>query len=192
MSGTASGKAKKVPTRNYAFGYAKTPVDSRFKEGKSGNPRGRPKNRKNPIKEFQEEMTKSVVLREGSKTRRVSFFVALLRQIQQDAIKGNRWARAELLKFAKELDWPDAEVEVAAASDVRAKLSALIERTAAAHNAQKREQDAARKAARERKAHEDSVRKAHNSDQSAHGADRFRTKVHGTLVQRVAKTDKEG
>jgi hypothetical protein len=183
-------KKKKSPTGDYPIGYAKPPLNSQFKEGTSGNPKGRSKGKKNPIKEIQEVMTKSVVLREGSKTRRVSFVVALILQMQQDAIKGDRWTRAEILKLAKELDWPDPEIQVAQASDISERLISLVQRTIAAHKTQKQAEAAASKAARQRAVTDDKMCKSSASAQIPKDAGHVETKVHGSLVARVKKPDK--
>lgn len=56
-------------------GYGKPPVETRFKEGQSGNPKGRPKGAKNVatlLDEESEESEESVVIRENSRVRKIS------------------------------------------------------------------------------------------------------------------------
>jgi hypothetical protein len=48
------------PDKSYAVGNKKPPLHSRFKQGKSGNPRGRPKGRTNFDKTLLKEFYKPV------------------------------------------------------------------------------------------------------------------------------------
>lgn len=50
---------------DYDVGYAKPPVETRFKKGTSGNPRGRPKGAKNKLPALHEERLKEIVLQEA-------------------------------------------------------------------------------------------------------------------------------
>jgi hypothetical protein len=55
--------------QTYDVGYAQPPVDTRFRKGQSGNPRGRPrgaKNRPNPVRE--DERLKAIILQEAYRT----------------------------------------------------------------------------------------------------------------------------
>lgn len=62
-------KSNKLPAdateSTYDVGYAKPPVETRFKKGMSGNPRGRPKGAKNKLPALHEERLKEIVLQEA-------------------------------------------------------------------------------------------------------------------------------
>lgn len=58
--------------RDYAIGYGKPPVHSRFRKGRSGNPKGRPKGRANLKTDLLAELTETIVIREGDRQLRVS------------------------------------------------------------------------------------------------------------------------
>jgi hypothetical protein len=58
---------------SYAVGYCRTPVHSRFKPGQSGNPKGRPKGRRNLQTELLEQVVgKKFTIREGETLHRLS------------------------------------------------------------------------------------------------------------------------
>jgi Family of unknown function (DUF5681) len=59
-------------------GYGRPPVHSRFREGQSGNPKGRPKGRCNIKSELKEIAAKKIVVRDGETERRVSLAAANL------------------------------------------------------------------------------------------------------------------
>ena len=93
----------------YDVGYAKPPVDTRFKPGKSGNPRGRPKGSKNKrpwlneerLKDIiQEEAYRGISVRDGDRNVTMPMAQAIVRSVAVNAAKGQHRAQrlfAELL-----------------------------------------------------------------------------------------------
>ena len=87
---------------DYQVGYGKPPIEKRFKPGKSGNPRGRPKgakNKKSRIPAKNEERLKSVLLeecyreigiRDGEKLVKMPVIQAVVRNMALNAAKGNQ------------------------------------------------------------------------------------------------------
>ena len=58
---------------SYTVGYCRTPVHSRFKPGQSGNPKGRPRGRRDLQTELLEQVLgKRVAIREGERLHRLS------------------------------------------------------------------------------------------------------------------------
>ena len=56
---------------DYAVGYGKTPASSRFRKGQSGNPRGRPRGRRNDPP-YEAVLGQMVTIREDGAERRVT------------------------------------------------------------------------------------------------------------------------
>lgn len=83
----------------YEVGYRKPPKHTRFKPGKSGNPRGRPKGAKGLKTLVRETLTKKVTVRTGSGQRKISQIEAALLKTAELAMKGNLRALAELIKL---------------------------------------------------------------------------------------------
>ena len=54
-------------------GYKKPPKKTRFKPGRSGNPKGRPKGCKNMRTIVKDILDRNVTIRENGRTRRVKF-----------------------------------------------------------------------------------------------------------------------
>lgn len=76
---------KTVP---YEVGYAKPPPLSRFKKGKSGNPKGRPRGAKNLITELEDELREPITVREGGVAKRISKRRAMIKRQVELALKG--------------------------------------------------------------------------------------------------------
>ena len=77
-------------------GFGKPPTSSRFKKGKSGNPRGRPKNRYREIP-YDAVLGQMVTIREEGREQRVTAAEAFLLQLTQKGLAGDSAAaRASL------------------------------------------------------------------------------------------------
>ena len=84
-------------------GYARPPIASRFKPGKSGNPHGRPRNSRNLKTIIQSALTAPVVLREGRRKRSISKLEGIVLKQVESALKGNEKAALTALKMAAQV-----------------------------------------------------------------------------------------
>ncbi len=88
-----------------AIGFSQPPKSTRFKKGQSGNPRGRPKNRRREIP-YDTVLGQMVTIREDGRERRVTAAEAFLLQLTQKGLAGDTVAaRASLeaIEAAREL-----------------------------------------------------------------------------------------
>ena len=74
---------------DYAVGYRRPPVRSRFKPGVSGNPSGRRKGSKNIRTIFEKILGEEISLREGSVTKKITKAEAIVRSLVIGAMKGD-------------------------------------------------------------------------------------------------------
>lgn len=84
--------------KSYDVGYGRPPMETRFRPGQSGNPRGRPKGSKNKRPGMHEERMKDIILDEsyrgiavqdGDRKVTVPMAQAVMRSIAVNAAKGN-------------------------------------------------------------------------------------------------------
>ncbi len=87
-----------------AIGYRKPPAATRFRKGRSGNPRGRPKNRKRGLP-YDHVLGQMVTIRDGGAERRVTAAEAFLLHLTKKGLEG---------------DGPAARASLAALSTARA------------------------------------------------------------------------
>jgi len=98
-------------------GYGRPPVHTRFKAGKSGNPKGRPRGSRNLRTIIQDALTTKVVLRQGQGKRLISKLEGIVLRQVDDALKGDPKAALATLKMAAQvglLEAPDRETEAGA------------------------------------------------------------------------------
>jgi hypothetical protein len=81
---------------DYEVGYGKPPLHTRFKQGRSGNPRGRFRDEKNLSTLLNEALNEPVVVTENSGLKRISKRQAAFKQLVNEAAKGN-WRALKLL-----------------------------------------------------------------------------------------------
>ena len=89
-------------TKPYEVGYTRPPAATRFKPGKSGNPRGRPKGARNKLPALNEERLKTIILTEAYRTIKVNdgprqvnvpMAQAIVRSLALNAVKGQHRAQ---------------------------------------------------------------------------------------------------
>jgi hypothetical protein len=81
---------------DYEVGYGKPPLHTRFKRGRSGNPRGRPRGERNLSSLLNQALNEPVVVTENSGLKRISKRQAAFKQLVNEAAKGN-WRALKLL-----------------------------------------------------------------------------------------------
>jgi len=109
--------------RDYEVGYGKPPRDARFKEGQSGNPRGRPPGAKNLKTLLSEALNEPVVVAENGGHRKITKRQAIITQLV------NRSATADLRAIKILLDMlRDIESQTEPASPETAAFTAADEK----------------------------------------------------------------
>jgi hypothetical protein len=89
-------------------GYGKPPKAHRFKPGQSGNPKGRPKGRKNRRTVITEQLDRMTMIRENGKPVRLTVRELLGKVLVNQAAKGDKKAIDMALRLDREAELVDA------------------------------------------------------------------------------------
>jgi hypothetical protein len=101
--------------KDYEVGYGKPPKHTRFKPGRSGNPRGRAKETRNLRTDLVDELGERILISEGGRRRAVSKQRAMLKQLMAKALKGDVRAANTVLGLVERLLDARADADMSAA-----------------------------------------------------------------------------
>ena len=91
-------------SETYDIGYRKPPKATRFKPGKSGNPRGRPRGAKSLKNLIDHELSQKVVIRDEGGRHTVAKREVVAKQVVQKAVKGQDKAIGTVMRVDDERD----------------------------------------------------------------------------------------
>ena len=94
--------------RDNKVGYGKPPATSRFKKGKFGNPKGRPKGSRNFASDLNVVLNTKVKVTEDGEQKTVTSQLAIMMQLRAQALNGNPKAMDKIITLAKELGVEEA------------------------------------------------------------------------------------
>jgi hypothetical protein len=87
----------KLP-KKYEIGYRRTPIDTRFRKGHSGNPKGKAPGHMNFKTELLSVLSERVGATDNGVRRLLPRQTIILRQLVNDAAKGDARAREQLFR----------------------------------------------------------------------------------------------
>lgn len=116
----AKPPSKNTPPDPHAVGYGRPPADTRFKAGRSGNPKGRPKGSSGLNEAIGRELLAAVTVTEDGVPRRIPKQRVIARQLVHKAAGGDLRAATVVLGAAKRLEdqGSDASAPGAAPADL--------------------------------------------------------------------------
>jgi hypothetical protein len=98
----------------YTVGYCRPPVETRFQKGKSGNPSGRPKGRRDFNSELEKIACRKVKIRDGDKERQMSLLGANFFKHAVKGATGDTQSAALVFKLADRVGLMDPEAATSA------------------------------------------------------------------------------
>jgi hypothetical protein len=82
-------------------GYGKPPRETRFRKGRSGNPRGRPRGSRNFASLVEEALAEPVVITENGKRKKATKLQAIVKQVVNKAAQGDHRSIQLLIAFTE-------------------------------------------------------------------------------------------
>ena len=97
------GKIERRPGDPYEVGFGKPPKQTRFKKGRSGNPRGRPRKKPDLYSELTKVLRENVTVTIDGQPEKVTVQQALLLRLRDQALRGELWAQKLIQKVVAAL-----------------------------------------------------------------------------------------
>ena len=121
--------------RDYVVGYGKPPVHSRFQKGRSGNPKGRPRGRRNMSTLLSATLNGWVTVVENGRRKKITKRQAIVTQLVNKSASADLKATQIVLAMLRDVEsLTDGSAEPAAfteADDARQRLIDEIDRVRA-------------------------------------------------------------
>jgi hypothetical protein len=107
-------------------GYGKPPKATRFRKGRSGNPKGRQRGDENLLSVFKRMVSKRIRITEGDRSRSITMADAIILQNYKAALQRDQIAMSNIIRLAEEsgelIDRTDVkQVGMPAAFPIRSK-----------------------------------------------------------------------
>jgi Family of unknown function (DUF5681) len=90
--------------RDYEVGYGKPPLHTRFEKGRSGNPKGRPRGKKNMSTLLSAALDASIIVVENGRRKKITKREAIVTQLVNKSASADLKATQIVLAMLRELD----------------------------------------------------------------------------------------
>jgi hypothetical protein len=92
--------------RDYEVGYGRPPRHTRFKRGRSGNPKGRPAGKKNLSTVLSDALQEHVIVAENGRRKKITKLEAFITQLVDRATSADPKAMPLLLALLRDFEAP--------------------------------------------------------------------------------------
>ena len=111
---------------SYEIGYRRPPESGRFKKGKSGNPKGRPKGSTNFLTILEQELCQSIVVNENGKKKTITRMQAMVKRIVAGALQGDLKALMTLFEILRRTKFEESGVEALLPDNYQSVLDSYV------------------------------------------------------------------
>jgi len=133
------GKGSDHPRSGTGTGYGRPPEHSRFQQGKSGNPAGRPKKSRNAKTIVRRVLDSTVTVREGDRKRTVSKLEGIILRQVEAALKGDAKAALAALRMMAQVGLLDAKEITEDGPQLSATERAIVDEMFEKHSTRRRQ-----------------------------------------------------
>ena len=121
--------------RDYEVGYGKPPLHTRFQKGRSGNPKGRPRGRKNLSSLLNDALNGSVIVVENGRRKKITKREAIITQLVNKSASADLKATQIVLAMLQEVgSQADGSADHAALSEADEQIIKRIQERLRAEN----------------------------------------------------------
>jgi hypothetical protein len=85
----------------YEIGYKRPPKSGQFKQGRSGNPKGRPKGSRNFVTLLEQELAQTIVVNENGRKRKITRLQAMVKRMVAGALQGEHRSLLTLIEVLR-------------------------------------------------------------------------------------------
>jgi Family of unknown function (DUF5681) len=90
--------------RDYVVGYGKPPVQTRFQKGRSGNPKGRPRGKKNMSTLLSAALDAAIIVVENGRRKKISKREAIITQLVNKSASADLKATQIVLAMLQDVE----------------------------------------------------------------------------------------
>jgi hypothetical protein len=90
--------------RDYVVGYSKPPVHTRFQKGRSGNPKGRPRGKKNMSTLLSAALDAAIIVVENGRRKKISKREAIITQLVNKSASADLKATQIVLAMLQDVE----------------------------------------------------------------------------------------
>ena len=85
----------------YEIGYKRPPKSGQFKQGQSGNPKGRPKGSNNFLTLLEQELGQSIIVNENGRKKKITRLQAMVKRMVAGALQGEHRSLLTLIEVLR-------------------------------------------------------------------------------------------
>jgi hypothetical protein len=111
----------------YEIGYKRPPKSGQFKQGRSGNPKGRPKGARNFLTLLEQELGQSIIVNENGRKKKITRLQAMVKRMVAGALQGEHRSLLTLIEILKRTGrFEDASIDSLLPEDYETILDSYV------------------------------------------------------------------
>jgi hypothetical protein len=114
--------------KTYEVGYGKPPHETRFRPGRSGNPKGRPRGARNFSTAFEKELQARVAITENGKRKKITTREIIAKRLVHNALQGDLRSTVLLLQQVVRFEKSDSASDLFESAQDRETMASILER----------------------------------------------------------------
>lgn len=111
----------------YEIGYKRPPKSGQFKQGRSGNPKGRRKGSRNFLTILEQELGQSIVVNENGRKKKITRLQAMVKRMVAGALQGEHRSLLTLIEILRRTGrFEDTDIDRLLPDDYEAILDSYV------------------------------------------------------------------